>query len=349
MQQSLFDPPSSHRANSAPTREPRRLPVSATATVETLEQQRHREQVYQREFPRLVRNIKLGTAGWTDPTLLESGHFYPPHANSAESRLRHYAKHFAMVEVDTTYYALPTASMAHKWVERTPEEFVFDVKAFSLLTGHAVDVARLPKELQREVKSEHARVAAEEISEDVTDACFSMFLQGIAPIHQSGRLGSVLLQFPPWMDATKKNAAKIERVRERLSTVQVSVEFRHRSWGESQRFARVLDWLRDLRASYVCVDEPQGFVNSMPPIVAVADPRLAVVRFHGRRTEHWNRPVSVQEKYNYLYTAEELRPWAAAVQKVSEHAEVVHAVFNNCRSDYAVIGAKDMTSELLEL
>ncbi len=348
-QRSLFDPANDPPiVADAPSKQLRSQ--RGVALDESDEQRCHRVAAYARQSPRFVDNVLLGTAGWTDPTLIDSGHFYPPNANNPELRLRHYAKQFAMVEVDASYYALPTVGMVHKWIDRTPAEFVFDVKAFSLLTGHMVEVDRLPRELRNALaKPPGTTLAAAEVPAEITEACFSMFLQAIAPLREENRLGSVLLQFPPWMEATKNNATKIEQIRGRLSEVQVSVEFRHRSWGETPRFERVLRWLRELKATYVCVDEPQGFSNSMPSHVGVADSRLAVVRFHGRKADVWNRSVSVQEKFNYLYTREELRPWASAIKEVSHHAEVVHAVFNNCRSDYAVIGAKDMTAELLEL
>jgi uncharacterized protein YecE (DUF72 family) len=322
---------------------------SSGAQAESVEQQAHRAQLYAQPLPKFVGNIRLGTAGWTDPTLLSSGHFYPPDAHSPELRLRHYAKHFSMVEVDSSYYALPTVPMTTAWLDRTPDDFVFDVKAFSLLTGHPVVPARLPLALRKELRHQtRASVAAADVPESVVQECFTLFLKAIDPLRQRARLGSVLLQFPPWFDATRKNAKYVELVRERLASVPVSIELRHASWGELPRFGRVCDWLRELRAAYVCVDEPQGHRNSMPSHIAVTDSRMAVVRFHGRRKNVWDKPVSVQEKYRYWYRPEELRPWASKLATLSAHADVVHAVFNNCSSDYAVIGAKDMTSELLD-
>ncbi len=298
-------------------------------------------------LPARVRNVLVGTAGWTDPGLLESGRFYPSAARSAEDRLRFYARHFSLVEVDATYYVLPSAQHARLWVERTPRDFVFDIKAFSLLTGHAVDATRLPTDLRAALPSS-ARVAAERVPDEVLDACWQRFLYGISPLREADKLGSVLLQFPPWFDATRGNARLVERARGRLEGHAVSVEFRHASWGEPSRFDRVVRWLRELRAAYVCVDEPQGHANSMPAHIAVSDPALAVVRFHGRRESVWNKSVSVQEKYAYLYSPEELAPWAGSVASLSGQAESVHVVFNNCRSNYAVLGAKDLTAELVD-
>lgn len=299
-------------------------------------------------LPARVANVRAGTAGWTDPSLIASGLFYPRAARTPEDRLRHYAKHFAMVEVDATYYALPSAAVARRWVERTPDDFRFDIKAFSLLTGHAVDAQRLPLDLRAQIREPAPRVSADRVPSAVLDACWERFLYALEPLREANKLGSILLQFPPWFDATRGNARAVERARERLGSLRATVEFRHRSWGEPERFTRVIPWLRELRAAYVCVDEPQGLDNSMPAHVAVADRSLAVVRFHGRRAELWNKPVSVQEKYAWLYSPEELSPWIPSVQKLSNEAESVHVVFNNCNSNYAVLGAKDLTAELVD-
>jgi uncharacterized protein YecE (DUF72 family) len=299
-------------------------------------------------LPARLGNVAMATAGWTDPSLIASGRFYPPAARSAEDKLRFYAKHFSLVEVDATYYALPNVEVARRWVERTPGDFVFDIKAFSLLTGHAVDASRLPLELRVALASNDTRVSADRVDEAVTEACWQRFLYGISPLREANKLGSVLLQFPPWLDATRGNARVVERARARLGSIPATIEFRHASWGEPSRFERVIDWLRDIRAAYVCVDEPQGHRNSMPAHVAVSDPSLAVVRFHGRRRDVWDKPVSVQEKYAYLYSPDELRPWVDKVQSLAQKAESVHVVFNNCNSNYAVLGAKDLTAELVD-
>lgn len=299
-------------------------------------------------LPARVGNVSMATAGWTDPSLIASGRFYPSQAKSAEDRLRFYARHFSLVEVDATYYALPTADMARRWAQRTPDDFVFDIKAFSLLTGHAVDTTRLPLDLRQQMRESGPRVSAANVEDPVRDACWERFLYAIEPLRDAGKLGSVLLQFPPWFDATKGNARAVEQARGRLGEIRATVEFRHGSWGEPERFSRVIHWLREMSASYVCVDEPQGLSNSMPAHVAVADRSLAVVRFHGRKTDTWNKPVSVQEKYAWLYSPDELRPWVAKVQSLASEAESVHVVFNNCNSNYAVLGAKDLTAELVD-
>src|SRR5262245_61143418 len=99
--------------------------------------------------PARVGNIRIGTASWTERTLLASRTFYPPSANTPGRRLRYYARHFSIVEADATYYALPTEARARGWVERTPADFLFGVKAYAAMTGHPVDVSRLDRDLRQ--------------------------------------------------------------------------------------------------------------------------------------------------------------------------------------------------------
>lgn len=296
--------------------------------------------------PARVGNVLAGTAGWTDPTLIRSRRFYPRGTSSAEARLRFYATQFPLVEVDASYYALPTPLNAQRWVERTPPDFVFDVKAFAALTQHPLDLGRLPRELRAALPSrlrDKARAYPKDLPGDIEFEIWNRFKQALEPLHESGKLGCVLFQFPPWFTATRANAKFIEVCRARMGALPIAVEFRHASWGEPARLPRVLDLLRALGVTYVSVDEPQGTRASMPPVAAVADPRLAVVRFHGRRTQAWDvEGATVHEKFDYVYDPAELRPWVPRIKYLSDHAEQVHIVFNNCVSDYAVLGAKDM-------
>ncbi len=299
--------------------------------------------------PARVGHVYLGTAGWTDPSLVKLGDFYPHGTSKPEARLRYYASQFSMVEVDASYYALPTPENALRWVERTPTDFVFDVKAYAALTEHPFEVDRLPQDLAHQVPANavaHGRAVPKKLPAELRSEIWRRFRDAITPIHTAGKLGAVLLQYPPWFTATRGNVKVLEHARESLGDLPAAVEFRHASWGSPGRFARVVDFLREQRFAFVVVDEPQGLPNSMPPTVAVADPHLAVVRFHGHRGATWNASVSVHEKFGYLYDPAELRPWVDKVRQLSASAERVHAVFNNCFSNYAVVGAKDLAAML---
>jgi uncharacterized protein YecE (DUF72 family) len=290
--------------------------------------------------------VFVGAASWTDPTFTARGVFYPDDARTAEGRLRYYASRFPLVEVDSPFYALPTVPMALNWIDRTPDTFVFDVKAHALMTGHATEVARLPAELRAALPSELAgvsRVYAKDLPPELDDAVWSIFRMAIEPLHASGKLGAVFLQFAPWVAPTRESPAMFERVRERLGDLPVAVEFRNAAWLSERLRARTWDLLARFGMSYVAVDEPQGTPTSMPPLVQVTAPRLAVIRLHGQRADTWAaRGVPAVEKYRYLYSVAELDAWAARIIAAAEAAEQLHVVFNNCYANYGAVNAAEM-------
>jgi uncharacterized protein YecE (DUF72 family) len=294
----------------------------------------------QAPLPARVGAIRLGTAGWTEPSLIKSKRFYPPGKTSAAERLRFYGAHFPLVEVDASYYSLLPRSMSERWLSDTPPDFRFDVKAFPLLTGHPIDVARLPLDLRSACieLGQPRRIYPDKLPEELEREIAARFLDFLEPLASAGRLGAVLLQFPPWFTATRKNASAIEALRTRYPELPFAVEFRHASWREPERHERVRKLLTAIGASYVCIDAP-----GVPPLVEVTDPRLAVVRFHGRNQQGFNRRgATVAERFNYLYTPDELRSWVEPLRRVAANAEEVHAVFNNCVRNYAVLNAKDL-------
>jgi uncharacterized protein YecE (DUF72 family) len=303
-------------------------------------------------LPARVGNVRFGSASWTDPTLVRSGLFYPRGASTAEKRLRYYASRFSMVEVDASYYALPTVAQARSWVERTPDDFRFNIKAFSAMTGHPVELRALPKELAgglpgRMKARKKARVA--ELPEELVEACWQRFLAAAEPLSEAGKLGAVLLQFPPWFTATRGNARRIVECRTRLGDLPGAVEFRHRSWLDDSRWARVQDLLRDQGMTYVAVDAPRGFETALPPWRAVTNPRLAMVRFHGRNRATWEGGGSTAaERFDHLYTPEELGEWVDGVRELSDQAEEVHVVMNNCTYDAAQLGGYGIAALLRE-
>lgn len=301
--------------------------------------------------PELARvgNVRTGTAGWTDRTLVKSGLFYPRGATSAEARLEHYAKHFSLVEVDATYYSLLPPVVAEHWAQWTPRDFRFDVKAHPVLTGHPIDVTRLPADLKQFLARaglEAARVYPDQLPAELAGELELRFRALVEPLRAAGKLGCVMLQFPPWATATRGAVRRIERVAERWSDVPLAVEFRNKSWLAPERRERVFDVLGRLGLSYVCVDEPAGDVGGVPPVIEVTRPELAVVRFHGQNARAWRRGASVQERFNYLYSPGELERWLGPVKQLAGQAVEVHAIFNNCVRNYAVLNAQDLAALL---
>jgi probable DNA metabolism protein len=296
--------------------------------------------------------LLVGVAGWTDPTLVEAGRFYPSEVATPEDRLRFYASRFPLVEVDSTYYAMPSRGMAAAWAARTPSHFTFDVKANALMTGHAADVRQLPDWLRRTLPRERAaqrRVYARDLPGELLEEVWRRFLDALAPLREAGKLGAVLLQFPRWFTPSRESAALLRRARERLGDVTGAVEFRHRSWMEGRIAPRTLALLRDLELAYVIVDAPAGTESSMPSTVAVTSQRLAVVRLHGRRTATWEaRNDPATERYRYLYDRSELSEWVSRFPDIAQHTQGVHVVHNNCHANYGTTNADEITQMLIE-
>jgi len=301
-------------------------------------------------MPARVGNVRLGTASWTERTLLESGEFYPPSVKSPADRLRYYARHFPLVEVDASFYALPTERMAGAWVERVPRDFVFGVKAFAAMTQHPFVPARLPADLRGALGPERGRrprLYARDAPAEVVDEIWRRFTSALTPLHEAGCLGYVLLQFPKWFPRSRTSVAYLERCRERL-TYPLAVEFRDPSWLDGERAARTFDFLRAHALAYVAVDEPQGTAASVPPVAAATSDDLAVVRFHGRNVAAWDRRgVGTVEKFGYRYTLDELLEWRPRIGALAQRARAVHVLMNNCRGSYAVQNAKELATILL--
>src|SRR5262245_8511587 len=206
--------------------------------------------------------IRAGTASWTDPTMTAPGVFYPPDATTAEERLRYYASRFPVVEVDATYYGLPQEQMSRRWAERTPSDFVFDVKAHALMTGQPTETRRLPKAIREvlpEQLREKGRLYARDLPAELTDEVWDAFRRGIEPLRASGKLGAVFLQFPRWVFPSHEARQHIRDARERLGDIRIAVEFRHGSWFNEKNAERTLRFLTEEAIPYVIVDEPQGF------------------------------------------------------------------------------------------
>jgi|YelNatPaOPRAMG01_1025707.scaffolds.fasta_scaffold75486_2 uncharacterized protein YecE (DUF72 family) len=289
--------------------------------------------------------ILIGTCSWTDSTLLECGRFYPPWARSAEARLQYYASQFNIVEVDSSYYALPNQRITKLWAERTPEKFLFDVKAFRLFTQHPTPLSALPRDIREALPAEAREkptVYQRDLPQELTEEVWARFEQALLPMDSAGKLGVVLLQFPPWFYPGQEQREYILWCKQKLRQYKLAIEFRHNSWLNSKNKERTLTFLRDNDLALVCVDEPQGFKSSMPPI-AEATSDIAIIRFHGRNTEMWEkRGATVAQRFNYLYSEDELRDWVPKIQELASKTRQLHVLFNNCYQDKAVTNARQV-------
>lgn len=296
--------------------------------------------------------VMPGVAGWTDPTLLAPGVFYPADATTPEHRLRFYASRYAMVEVDSTYYVMPSRANSVAWVQRTPADFVFNVKANALMTNHPADVRRLPDWLRRVLPGaavREGRVYGSDLPVALMDEVWSRFLEALQPLVDAGKLGAVFLQFPRWFEPGRASENLLQHAARRLGAVRGAIEFRNPAWVAPATSERAFALLRDLRLAYTIVDAPPGTRSSMPPVARVTRPDFAVLRLHGRRVDRWEaRNEFVTERYRYLYTRAQTRAWAQDVRLLCDELGpgMLQVAYNNNHANYATTNAAEFGEEL---
>ncbi|MGH7624857.1 MAG: DUF72 domain-containing protein [Gemmatimonadaceae bacterium] len=293
-------------------------------------------------------SIRFGTASWTDPTIIKGGVFYPEGVNTPEDRLRYYASRFPLVEVDSTYYALPARRVAELWVERTPARFTFDVKAHALMTGQPSEVQRLPKAFRDALPGalgDKTRIYGKDLPDELLDELWHSFLEALAPLQGSGKLGSILLQYPRWFMPGDASRAAILDAQRRLEDVVCAVEFRSARWFDAHHADDTIRFLEENGLPFVIVDEPQGLASSVPPIAAVTSSALAIFRMHGRRADTWERKgVATVERYRYLYDPDELLEWVPRIQSVASRVREAHVLMNNCYANYGTTNALEIAA-----
>lgn len=262
--------------------------------------------------------IYVGASSWSDHK-----HFYPDGLPSNQ-QISYYAQRFPVVEINSTYYRLMPARNFALWAERTPPGFVFDVKAYQQLTFH--DRERPPHE-------------------DV----HRQFSASVQPLRDAAKLGALHWQFPPWFTASDANRAYLASLRELYPQDLLSVEFRHRSWYQPEEHEATVAALRQAAIGLTVVDEPQVGSGSVPTVLEVTAPALVIVRLHGRNARTWyGRYQTAAERFNYLYSEQELGEWVPKIGALAEAAEAVHVLFNNNYEDYALRNARQLRLLLRE-
>jgi uncharacterized protein YecE (DUF72 family) len=263
--------------------------------------------------------VLCGTCAWADHE-----DFYPRKVKPNE-RLAYYARYFPLVEVDSSFYAIPNPQVVERWAAVTPENFTFNMKAFKGMTGH-----------ERQYGPEERL------------AFFPGFRNALEPMKASGKMTALLFQFPPWFTLTKENVDWVRRCRDFFHDVTVAVEFRHRSWFDEEIRERTLDFLRTERLVNTIVDEPQLGVACIPTVAEVTDPALALVRFHGRNEDTWyiKDAKHAGERFRYRYTPRELAAWKPQIEELQGKAKRVQLLFNNNFSNYAVQNAFELMEML---
>jgi uncharacterized protein YecE (DUF72 family) len=271
--------------------------------------------------------IRIGTCSWADDAL--SKHFYPPKLPARE-RLSWYAEHFDTVEVDSTYYRLPGESMVEGWAERTPDGFTMHVKAFGLMTRHPVKIETIPEDLRAAMPvDERGRV--DRPPRELRGEVFRRFLESLEPLRRDAKLGGILFQLPSYIVFKESSLEYLAWAREQLGDDTMLVELRHRSWLDDENRAETLSFLESIDASYVTVDAPKSdTAKNLVPTVPAVTGDIAYVRFHGRNMATWNkRGGSAAERFDYLYSDEELEEWVPTLAELAGQSNEAYAFFNN--------------------
>lgn len=265
--------------------------------------------------------ILVGTSAWSD-----LGSFYPPGTKSG-AQLPFYATQFPVVEINATYYAIPSRKAVEGWVARTPDSFVFDVKPPRALTS----TPAVPKG------------EAPEPDADIASA----FAAALEPLAEAGKLGAVTFQFPPSYRNTPEHHDYLKLLPELFPGCPISVEFRRLDWLDEEHAGATLNLLTGAGLSFTMVDEPQIGAGSVPPVYAVTNKRLAIVRFHGRNTETWyDFSGSGRSRFDWVYTESELAEWVAKIRQAEAEADAVHVFFNTNEDDQGPSNARRLIAQL---
>lgn len=291
--------------------------------------------------------IQIGTASWTDKSLVSSKRFYPRGCSSAEDRLKYYASQFPMVEVDSSYYALPSPSNAQKWIERTPDDFTFNIKAFRLFTGHQTPAIALPRDIQAALAG-HFQKARNLYYKDtpieIRDELWARYERGIRPLKAGGKLCAVLFQFPKWVLPGDKAREHIEECAYRLEGYHLATEFRRDLWFDDAHRDDTIAFERAHDLTHVVVDAPPGKTSAVPQVWAVASTKLAILRLHGRNVDTWDDKAAqvASDRFNYDYTNDELEALVPSLLSLADQTDLVQVIFNNNYEDQGQRNAKSL-------
>ena len=260
--------------------------------------------------------IHVGLTGWGDHPSLYTEH------TIANKKLVDYSKHFPIVELDSTFYAIQSKKVMDKWTQETPANFQFIVKAYQGITGH--QRGKLPYDSEEEM--------------------FSLFKLSMTSFVEAGKLAMVLVQFPPWFDCKKENVERIRYVYEQLQPLPIAIEFRNQTWYTPEYREKTLDFLKGLNVMHVVCDEPQVGEGSVP-LVPIATDSKVLLRLHGRNDKGWVNTMGDSQawrkvRYLYDYNEKELQGMSEIVRHLEKQAEQVFVIFNNNSGKHAAKNAK---------
>ncbi|WP_050616281.1 DUF72 domain-containing protein [Bacillus testis] len=266
--------------------------------------------------------IYIGVTGWGDHEFLY-GHKLP-----ARDRLKGYAEHFPIVEVDTAFYAIQPRRNSEKWIRETPDGFQFIVKAYQGMTGHSRG----------------------KIPFDSKEAMFAAFRESLLPYIENDCLAMVLFQFPPWFQCTKENVTYLRWCKLQMGDIPLALEFRNQTWFSEEYRDKTLQFMREEGWIHCICDEPQAGEGSVPLVLQATDRGKAFIRMHGRNVYGWNKPANGENwravRFLYKYNEKELQEWKEYLQLLQNQTNDIYMVFNNNSGGDAALNAKQMIDML---
>ena len=276
--------------------------------------------------------ILVGTASWSDPGFVER--WYPKKMPAGE-RLRWYAQHFEMVEVNSTFYSVPEPRMVERWCAATPDDFTFDVKLHQLFSFHSTQAKLLPPDLQRRAETD-ARGNVKS-TPDLQEALLKIFLRATSIFRDAGKLGVFLLQLSPVFSPRKHKLVEIDPLIEMLSDYELAIEFRNRNWAVGDQLKATMDFLQKHHAVFVNLDAPESdhFMVMPSDVDEVTNSNVAYLRLHGRNANAYITGKTVAARFDYDYSENEIAEVAQRSRKLASEARELHVVFNNNNLDYA--------------
>jgi uncharacterized protein YecE (DUF72 family) len=278
------------------------------------------------------RRIRVGTSGWSYPSGKGTwnGIFYPkgrrPRGAPKFDELSFYAEHFDTVEVNSSFYRVPTVDAVRKWAERTPPGFEFSLKLYQKFTH--------PDMFAKATGGDPARLGARDVDE---------FRAALDPLVEADKLGALLAQFPASFKNEPESRGYLEWLLKAFGEYSLAVELRHRSWSDAQE--DTLDLLATHRAAWAQIDEPK-FRTSIRQDLVPKGRTFYYLRLHGRNAAQWWKHDASEDRYNYLYSAEELKPFAEAATVASRAVKKAYLYANNHFSAKSVANAAILKHQL---
>ncbi|WP_243290411.1 DUF72 domain-containing protein [Bacillus sp. FJAT-47783] len=267
--------------------------------------------------------IYIGLTGWGDHDSLYRSDL------PSVYKLKEYAAHFPVVEVDATFYAIQPERNIRKWIQDTPESFQFVVKAYQGMTGHT--------------RGTNPYATREEM--------FASFKQMLAPFIEAKKLAMVLFQFPPWFDCKRENVEYLRYCKAAMGDTPCALEFRHQSWFEVKYRAHTLSFMKEEKWIHSICDEPQAGSGSVPTVLQCTDSSKTLIRMHGRNVHGWLKPSEGNwrdVRYLYRYSKQELKEWQTNINLLKHKSKDIYVLFNNNSGGDAADNAKQFI-ELMEI